>query len=126
MPDFKTLQFFELLLTVSGVGPKMALTIVSAAKIETLSQGILTQDAEIFTRMSGLGKKTAERIILELKNKISGGSLEGIGTPGSTDLYDELINLGYNPREVREAVAKVDGKAETEAQIKQALKLLSK
>src|SRR6185295_14813738 len=75
LPDFPTLQFFESLITVTGVGPKMALTIVSAAKIDALQQAIVNQDSEIFTRMSGVGKKTAERIILELKNKIAGGLL---------------------------------------------------
>src|SRR6185436_8912198 len=51
LPDFPTLQFFEMLITVTGVGPKVALTIVSAAKIEVLQQAIVNQDTEIFTRM---------------------------------------------------------------------------
>jgi holliday junction DNA helicase RuvA len=124
LPDFPTLQFFELLITITGVGPKMALTIVSAAKIEVLQQAIVNQDVEIFTRMSGVGKKTAERIILELKTKISGGMLSPTGISGS-DVYDALIGLGYNPREVREAVSKLDSNSDTEQQLKQALKLLS-
>jgi Holliday junction DNA helicase RuvA len=102
----------------------MALTIVSAAKIETLQQAIGSQNTEIFTRMSGVGKKTAERIILELKSKMDLGSLGELGTSGS-DLYDALIGLGYNPREVREVMPKVDGTADMQIQLKQALKLLS-
>lgn len=125
VPDFKSLQFFELLITVTGVGPKMALTIISAAKIETLQQAILSGDAGMFTRMSGLGKKTAERIILELKSKVSGGMLE-TGGKMETDLYDALLALGYNPREVREVMSKVDGTQTMQLQIKDALKLLSK
>ncbi len=124
MPDFPTLQFFEMLITVTGVGPKVALTIVSAAKIEALQQAIVNQDTEIFTRMSGVGKKTAERIILELKNKIAGGVLGEASVSGS-DLFDALITLGYNPREVREVLPKVDAAADTQAQLKQALKLLA-
>jgi holliday junction DNA helicase RuvA len=124
MPDFPTLQFFEMLITVTGVGPKVALTIVSAAKIEVLQQAIVNQDTEIFTRMSGVGKKTAERIILELKNKIAGGALGEASVSGS-DLFDALITLGYNPREVREVLPKVDATADTQAQLKQALKLLA-
>jgi len=124
MPDFPTLQFFELLITVTGVGPKVALTIVSAAKIETLQQAIANQDAEIFTRMSGVGKKTAERIILELKNKIAGGLLGEAAISGS-DLFDALTSLGYNPREVREVMPKLDTSADMQAQLKQALKLLA-
>jgi holliday junction DNA helicase RuvA len=123
--DFATLQFFELLISVTGVGPKMALTIVSAAKIEMLQQSIVNNDVEIFTRMSGVGKKTAERIILELKTKISGGMLESMSTSGS-DLFDALLALGYNPREVREIIPQVDTTQDTALQIKDALKLLSR
>lgn len=122
LPDFPTLQFFEMLMTVSSVGPKMALTIVSAAKIDVLQQSIGSGDANIFTRMSGVGKKTAERIILELKTKVGGG---GLGSGGGTDLYDALISLGYNPREVREVLPKVDPTEDTQVQLKQALKFIS-
>jgi holliday junction DNA helicase RuvA len=124
LPDFATLQFFELLITVTGVGPKVALTIVSAAKIEVLQQAIVNQDTEIFTRMSGVGKKTAERIILELKNKIAGGVL-GPAATSVSDIFDALITLGYNPREVREVLPKIDATADTQMQLKQALKLLA-
>ncbi len=125
MPDFESLQFFELLITVTGVGPKMALTIISSSKTDILQQAIINGDSDIFTRMSGVGKKTAERIILELKNKI-GGVITGASGGGSSDLFDALIALGYNPREVRDAVAKVDSSQDTAAQIKEALKLISK
>lgn len=126
MPDFAGLQFFELLITVTGVGPKMALTIVSAAKIDLLQQSIQNGDTDIFTRMSGVGKKTAERIILELKNKVTaGGLIEGVSMAGS-DIYDALAGLGYNPREIREALPQVDASADTATQLKQALKLLSR
>ncbi len=125
LPDFPTLQFFELLITVTGVGPKMALTILSGAKVSTLEEAITGQDAEIFTRMSGVGKKTAERIILELKNKIIGGSLSG-ATGGGSDIFDALVGLGYSAREVREAVQKMDRTQNMETQLKEALKLLSK
>lgn len=126
MPDFDSLQFFEMLVSVTGVGPKMALTIVSAAKIDLLQQAIVNADTEIFTRMSGVGKKTAERIILELKNKVtSAGLLEGSNAAGS-DVYDALAGLGYNPREIRETLPQLDPTADTATQLKQALKLLSR
>ena len=120
--DFSTLQFFELLITVSGVGPKVALGIVSAARRDALEQAISNQDPAIFTRVSGVGKKTAERIILELKTKISSG-LEG--SLGTSDVFDALLKLGYNAREVREVINKVDSEASEQEQLKQALKLLS-
>jgi Holliday junction DNA helicase RuvA len=126
MPDFASLQFFEMLISVTGVGPKMALTIVSASKIDLLQQAIMNADTEIFTRMSGVGKKTAERIILELKNKItSGGLLEGSNVSGS-EIYDALVGLGYNPREIRETLPQLDSTADTATQLKHALKLLSR
>ncbi len=126
MPSFENLQFFEMLISVTGVGPKMALTIVSAAKMDLLQQAIMNSDTEIFTRMSGVGKKTAERIILELRNKVtSGGLLEGGNVSGS-DVYDALSGLGYNPREVREVLPQLDTTADTATQLKQALKLLSR
>ena len=126
MPDFASLQFFEMLVSVTGVGPKMALTIVSASKIELLQQAIMNADLEIFTRMSGVGKKTAERIILELKNKVdAGGILEGSNAAGS-EVYDALNGLGYNPREIRETLPQLDATADTATQLKQALKILSR
>lgn len=126
MPDFEGLQFFEMLVSVTGVGPKMALTIVSAAKIELLQQAIQNSDTEIFTRMSGVGKKTAERIILELKNKVDvGGLLTGSNAVGS-EVYDALSSLGYNPREIREVIPQLDATADTAVQLKQALKILSR
>lgn len=124
LPDFNTLQFFEMLITVSGVGPKVALGILSAAKPATIEQAIANNDAELFTRMSGVGKKTAERIILELKTKI--GVLANPTSTGSSDIYDALINLGYSSREVREALQKLDNSSSTEDQLKAALKMLSR
>jgi len=126
VPDFVTLQFFEMLITVSGVGPKVALAILSAAKVDAVQQAIMSQDPAIFTRISGVGLKTAEKIIVELKSKV--GSLEtapGIGQ-SSTEVFDALLALGYNQREVREVVGKVDHTLSTAEQIKQALKIIGK
>lgn len=122
MPDFATLQFFELLITITGVGPKMALAIVSAAKIDTLQQAIGTGDVAIFTRMSGVGKKTAERIILELKSKMVGMGLPG-ASESQSDIYDALINLGYNAQEVRSILPKLED-GDMSDQIRSALKML--
>ncbi len=122
MPDFATLQFFELLITVTGVGPKMGLAIVSAAKIDVLQGAISAGDSAIFTRMSGVGKKTAERIILELKNKVAATGLETTGESQS-DVYDALINLGYNSKEVRDILPKLPA-GDMSDQIRSALKML--
>lgn len=125
LPDFKALEFFELLLTVTGVGPKSALGILSSAKIEILENAIINQDHSMFTKMSGVGKKTAERIILELKNKVMVGSLGKTGS-GSGEVFDALIQLGYSSKEVKEALNEIDHQLSTDKQLKQALKLLSR
>jgi Holliday junction DNA helicase RuvA len=123
LPDFVTLQFFELLITVSGVGPKVALAILSAARVDAVRQAIANQDAGVFTRISGVGLKTAEKIIVELKNKVGAGS----GMAGaSSEIFDALLALGYNQREVREAVNKIDNTKPQGEQLKQALRMLGK
>lgn len=125
LPDFATLQFFELLITVSGVGPKMALAILSATKADTIRQAIANQDPAVFTRISGVGTKTAERIILELKTKV--GAIEAAtGVALSSEVYDALLTLGYNQKEVREALKRVNATLPVQEQLKQALQVLAK
>lgn len=124
LPDFETLQFFEMLITVSGVGPKVALAILSAARADAIRQAIISQDAGIFTRISGVGTKTAEKIIVELKNKV--GVLDVPGAKTSSEVFDALLTLGYSQREVREVIGKLDASLSQGEQIKQALKILGK
>ncbi len=126
LPNIETLHFFELLMTVSGIGPKSALGIVSTSDLQILKQAIANQDTAFFSQMGGIGKKTAERIIVELKDKID--LLPSGGTSASTnsDVFDALVGLGYSTHEVRQIIAEVDTSAPTELQLKQALKLLSK
>jgi Holliday junction DNA helicase RuvA len=123
LPDFAALQFFEMLITVSGVGPKVALAILSAAQVDAVKQAIAAQDSAIFTRISGVGLKTAEKIIVELKNKV--GAL-GVSSGASSEIFDALLALGYNQREVREMINKLDPSLSTQDQLKQALKVLGK
>lgn len=124
LPDFETLQFFEMLITVNGVGPKVALAILSSARVDSVKDAIARQDAGIFTRISGVGTKTAEKIIVELKNKV--GALPGQGNGSPSEVFDALLSLGYNQREVREAVQKVDSSLTQEQQLKEALKILGR
>ena len=112
-----------MLITVSGVGPKVALAILSAARVEAVRQAIANQDAGLFTRISGIGLKTAEKIIVELKNKV--GALEtGAGAAASGDVFEALIALGYNQREVRDALKKIDLALPSQMQLREALKVL--
>lgn len=122
LPDFNALQFFELLITVSGVGPKVALAILSSARVDDVKSAIANQDAGIFTRISGVGTKTAEKIIVELKSKVAGSQYQA----ASSEVFDALIALGYKQNEVRSVINKLDASAATGEQIKQALKLLGK
>jgi len=120
------LDFFELLLTVSGIGPKSAMTILSVATLPNLRHAISTGDTSHLIKVSGVGKKNAEKIVLELKDKLEilGGDL-GQSTSGDVDALEALKSLGYGEREVREVLKKVSDISDTGEKIKKALKLLS-
>lgn len=124
LPNFNTLQFFELLITVSGVGPKAALSILSAAPVESVKQAIASQDAGAFKRISGIGTKTAEKIIVELKGKMSAVSSQQ--SVSSSEVFDALLALGYKQNEVREVINKIDSSKPQDQQLKQALQMLGK
>jgi len=119
------LVFFEKLISVNGVGPKTALGVLSYATLDALKKAITSDNPTFFGKISGIGKKTAERIILELKNKIdTAPSLEG--TTGLDEVFAALESLGYTTREIKEAVGKLDLTKPTENIIRDALKIISK
>ncbi len=122
--DLNDLATFELLLTVSGVGPKMALTIVSTLGRQTISDAVLNNQPAILRSVSGVGQKVAEKIILELKNKVSGLAATGLIGSESNDLFEALLNLGYHQKEVAETLKKVDSQLPTGERLKMALRLL--
>jgi Holliday junction DNA helicase RuvA len=99
------LRFFEQLLTVSGIGPKTALSIMSRATRESLEGAIGKRDISYLTRVVGLGKKAAEKIAVELSEKIDVGAREHDGEDG--EVFDTLVALGYTEREARKAVGAV-------------------
>ena len=125
------LNFFKKLLTISGVGPRSALNIMSVAKIEDIKKAIIHGDPLLLTQVSGIGKKTAERIIVELKTKISieekvGGKIN-IENIGDNQAIDALVNLGYRRAEAQGALEKVDSQiTNVEERVKEALKVLGK
>jgi len=118
------LQLFSMLISVSGVGPRIALAVLSSGKVEELRSAIGRGDSDIFTAISGIGKKTAERIILELKSKIT-DITDGSGGGSSADIINALSGLGYNMYEIREVLGKLSPVASVEEKLKEALKLLS-
>jgi len=130
---FKTLvdrELFELLLTVSGVGPKSALGILSLAATDDVKETIVRGDADLLTKVSGIGKKTAERIVLELKNKVlrSVGSTTPLNSSSfGGDEIDALMSLGYSLNEARSALNSVDPSIIDSGQrVKEALKRMAK
>ncbi len=107
------LAFFELLMTVSQVGPRLALAITAAHPVTRLQLAVIGDDVDVYTSVSGVGRKTAQRIILELKEKVHAAGVAGGGadTPDS-DVTAALESLGYSAAEARRAagsVARIDG-----------------
>jgi Holliday junction DNA helicase RuvA len=106
--DEDELKMFELLISVSGVGPKMALGILSIADANTIRAAVVERDATILTRISGVGKKTAEKIIVELQNKVSAAEVTGRESISSDqDAVEGLMSLGYSATQAREALKEV-------------------
>jgi Holliday junction DNA helicase RuvA len=120
---------FRQLLKVNGIGAKSALSILSGVSIDDLVQAVSMQEVGMLTRIPGIGKKTAERLLLELKDKFGtvGDAAVGSHAKSATqDILNALISLGYNDREALAAVKLLEKDVTVAAGIKQALKLLSK
>lgn len=128
--SLEELEFFELLISISGVGTKSALLVLAIAKLADIKESIIRGDSNLLIKVSGIGKRTAERIILELKDKIfkiEGNSELSDGLSFSSDEIDTLIALGYTLTEARDALNKVDKSIEDSGQrLKEALKKLAK
>ncbi len=120
------LRFFELLLTVSGIGPKSALAILDIASVETLRSAIASSKAEYLTKVSGIGKKTAEKIVLELRDKVGAASeQEARSLTGDAEALEAMRALGYAQHEARDALRKVPVEIEGASErLREALRLL--
>lgn len=123
------LSFFELLLDVSGIGPRSALAIIALAPINTIKRAIATGDVSYLNKVSGIGKKTAEKIIIELRDKLENYK-DDTDTPSTLreegDILEALKSLGYSQNEARDALKQVSVSIEgTNARIKEALRVLS-
>ena len=121
-------NFFELLISVSGIGPRSALGILSMTTVDTLKQAIGTGDTSYLTKVSGIGRKTAEKVVLELRDKMRAHAnmKEGSGTlRAESDVMEALKALGYSQNAARDALKEVsDTHVGTNARIKEALKIL--
>jgi len=129
--NFAELEFFKLLLSVSGVGPKSALGILGLASVTDIKESIGAGDPSLLNKVSGIGKKTAERIVLELRGKIdhlAPVDSNGIAsTSANSDEIDALMSLGYSLQQAREALRAVDASInDSSERIRTALRGLSR
>ncbi|MCK4918877.1 MAG: Holliday junction branch migration protein RuvA [Candidatus Pacebacteria bacterium] len=131
--SYNELELFEHLISISGIGPKAGLGILSLADPETVKVAIAKGDSSILTRVSGIGKKTAERVVLELRNKFS--SLDGDDVlqekskeiNDHTDVIEALISLGYSAQQAKKALANIPSEIkDVSERIKMALKEIGK
>ncbi|WP_346915748.1 Holliday junction branch migration protein RuvA [Clostridium sp.] len=127
------ISMFNLLISINGVGPKAALSLMSIANVSTLKYAIITDDDKLITKAPGIGKKTAQRIILELKDKINiedaipkGATINHIDIDNEklSEAVGALIALGYSDKEAEKAVEKADRSKSVEDIIKECLKIL--
>ncbi|MBW6440718.1 Holliday junction branch migration protein RuvA [Patescibacteria group bacterium] len=131
--SYNELELFEHLISISGIGPKAGLGILSLADPETVKVAIAQGDSSILTRVSGIGKKTAERVVLELRNKFSSLESDDVLQEKSqeindhTDVIEALVSLGYSAQQAKKALANIPaGIKDVSERIKMALKELGK
>jgi Holliday junction DNA helicase RuvA len=117
-------ELFEHLLSVSGVGPKVALAILSGSTPDELRRAIAIEDTDRFQAIPGIGKKTAQRVVLELKEKLAGGaplSEQGASRPALV-AREALMELGYSLLEADQALAEIDPELPAEERVRLALR----
>src|SRR5690606_31575643 len=120
---------FRQLIRISGVGARIALAVLSGMSVEELGQAVAGQDASRLTRVPGIGKKTAERLLLELKGRfVASHAIEGASAPGGAlaDVAHALVALGYSEREAEAASRRLPPGVDVSEGIRQALKSLVK
>ena len=126
--DKEDLDFFEMLISISGIGPRSALGILEVAPVSSLKQAIVSEDESFFTKVSGIGRKTAQRMILELKSKLiktvvlEKGEFKEMG-----DAFEALVSLGYRAGDVRRILNELpEDVKSTEEKVKATLKKLGR
>jgi Holliday junction DNA helicase RuvA len=122
-------EAFRQLIRIAGVGPRTALAVLSGMSVADLAQAVAMQESGRLQKVPGIGKKTAERLLLELKGKLApevGGTQQGAGGDAGIDVLHALLALGYSEREASAAVRQLPAGVAVSEGIKQALKLLAK
>ncbi|MDO8964882.1 MAG: Holliday junction branch migration protein RuvA [Coriobacteriia bacterium] len=120
---------FELLITVSGVGPKVALAVLSSLRPDALRQAVASEDVALITSVPGIGKKTAQRLILELRDKLDVPDMpaHGVGrahAAAAAEARDALVSMGFSPAEAAAALREAPAGASAEDLLRVALKML--
>ena len=118
------MELFRHLISVSGIGPKIALTVLSVGSPDQILSAIKSSNIDFFTSISGIGKKGAQRLIVELKNKFDQTDLDISSFDQNGELVEALSSLGFKKTELSSIITKVDPSLPLEKQIKQALRLL--
>ncbi len=119
-------DLFRLLISAQGVGPKVGLAILSTLDAQTVREAVRSEDVITFTRVSGVGKKTAQRLILDLRGKLEAAEANVVsGATRSSQLWEALAGLGYRTGEIRRAAAAVDLRDSFEDQLRAALRELA-
>lgn len=127
LPTHDDLAFFKQLISISGIGPKSALGIMNVADTQTLKRSIAAGDNSMLTKVFGIGKKSAERIVVELRDKLATeasarGEAVGVGEEG--EVLEALMALGYNAPEARRALKDIEIKGSVHERLSAALKFL--
>jgi Holliday junction DNA helicase RuvA len=121
-------EAFRQLIKISGVGPRTALSVLSGMSVAELAQAVTLQEAGRLVKVPGIGKKTAERLLLELKGKLGPdiGASASVGSASQVDILQALLALGYSDKEAALALKALPGEVGVSEGIKLALKALSK
>ncbi len=129
-PEERQLKLFESLLGVTGIGPKAALSILSTMPVDSLENAIASGNVDILTRVPGIGRKTASRLVLELKGKLDILAAAGISASPSvaSEVVEALTGLGYSAAEIQSALSNLpkDSELKTEEMVMFALKKLGR
>lgn len=122
-------QLFRQLLRISGIGARTALSVLSGMSVSELSQAVAAHDSARLTRIPGIGRKTAERLLLELRDKLNAGvdsMIAGDDALMRSDALNALLALGYSDKEANQALSHIASDTPVQETIRQALKLLAK
>lgn len=126
--DENSIELFKLLISVSGIGPKTALNVLSFLTREEIINGVKNSDANIFLKVKGLGKKSSLKIIVELSNKF--GNIDDISLPNFSnkdlEIVESLAGVGYDKRKIEEIILSLDPNLSEDQKVKQIINKLKK